>query len=141
MRGRVYTTSNEPEGGNKMTVQELYESVGGDYEAAKRILMNDALIARFIVKLPEDTSFGKLSAAAETMDPQGLFEGAHAMKGVCANLGLTNISGAASELAEEFRPGNPRKLDDGAVRERVEALRALYGRAVDEIRRFAAEQG
>ena len=124
-----------------MTVQELYESVGGSYEAAKRILMNDALIARFVAKLPEDTSFDKLSAAAETMDAQGLFEGAHAMKGVCANLGLENLSRAASELAEEFRPGNARKLSDDAVRERVEALRALYGRAVDEIRRFSAEQG
>ena len=124
-----------------MTVQELYERVGGNYEAAKRILMNDTLIARFVVKLPEDGSFEKLSAAAETMDAQGLFEGAHAMKGVCANLGLENVSRAASELAEEFRPGNPRKLDDGAVREKVEALRMLYGRTVDEIQRFAAEQG
>ena len=74
------------------------------------------------------------------MDAAGLFEGAHAMKGVCANLGLDNLSRAASALAEEFRPGNPRTMDDGAVRERVEALRALYGRTVDEIRRFSAEK-
>lgn len=122
-----------------MTVQELYESVGGNYDAAKRILMNDTLIARIVVKLPEDPSFGKLSAAAETMDAQGLFEGAHAMKGVCANLGLENLSRAASELTEEFRPGSERKLSDAEVGERVEALRALYGHTVDEIRRFAAE--
>jgi len=127
------------ERGTDMTVQELYESIGGNYDAAKRILMNDTLIARFVAKLPEDQSFGKLSAAAETMDAKGLFEGAHAMKGVCANLGLENLSRAASELAEEFRPGNERKLSDDAVRERVEALRALHGRAVDEIRRFSAE--
>lgn len=124
-----------------MTVKELYESIGGNYEAAKRILMNDALIARIVVKLPGDRSFETLSAAAETMDARGLFEGAHAMKGVCANLGLENLSRAAGELAEEFRPGNERTMDDGAVRERVEALGALYERTVDGIRRFAAEQG
>jgi len=139
--GRVYNASSQSGRGDDMTVQELYESIGGNYEAAKRILMNDALIARFVAKLPEDKSFEKLSAAAETMDAQGLFEGAHAMKGVCANLGMENLSRAASELAEEFRPGNERTMDDGTVREKVEALRALHGRAVDGIRRFAAEKG
>ena len=122
-----------------MTVQELYERVGGNYENARRIMMNDKLIGRFVGKLADDKSFGKISEAAETLDAAGMFEGAHAMKGVCANLGLDKLSAAASELAEEFRPGNPRTMDDGAVRERVEALRALYTRTVDEIRRFSAE--
>ena len=122
-----------------MTVQELYERIGGNYDAARRILMNDTLIARFVAKLPADPSFDKLSAAAETMDARGLFEGAHAMKGVCANLGLENLSRAAAELTEEFRPGNERKLSDAEAEERVEALRALYGHTVDEIRRFSAE--
>ena len=123
-----------------MTVKELYARIDGDYEAATRILMNDALVARFIVKLADDTSFDRLSAAAETMDAQGLFEGAHAMKGVCANLGLNRLSQAAGELTEEFRPGRARTMDDEQVRERVEALRAFYGRTVDEIRRFSAEK-
>ena len=123
-----------------MTVQELYERIGGNYENAKRIMMNDALIGRFVGKLADDKSFAKISESVGTMDAAGLFEGAHAMKGVCANLGLDGLSRAASELAEEFRPGNPRTMDDGAVRERVEALRALYERTVDEIRRFSAEK-
>jgi len=129
------------ERGTIMTVKELYASIDGNYDSAMRILMNDKLAARFIVKLADDTSFDKLSAAAETMDAQGMFEGAHAMKGVCANLGLDKLSRAAGELTEEFRPGRERSMDDDTVRERVEALRAFYGRTVDEIRRFAAEQG
>ena len=128
------------ERGTIMTVKELYASIDGNYDSAMRILMNDKLAARFIVKLADDTSFDKLSAAAETMDAQGLFEGAHAMKGVCANLGLNRLSQAASELTEEFRPGRERTMDDDAVREKVEALRAFYGRTVDEIRRFSAEK-
>ena len=122
-----------------MTVQELYESIGGNYESAKRILMNDKLIGRFVVKLLDDSSFERLAEASETMDAAGIFEGAHAMKGVCANLGLNELSRGASELAEEFRPGNERKLSDDEVRERVEALRALYERTQDGIRSFSRE--
>ncbi len=122
-----------------MTVQELYESIGGSYDSAKRILPMDQLIAKFVVKFLDDKSFEKLESAAAAGDGTGIFEGAHAMKGVCANLGLDSLSQAASELAEEFRPGNERKLSDAEAGERVEALRALYGHTVDEIRRFSAE--
>lgn len=123
-----------------MTVRELYESIGGNYDSAKRILMNDAMIARFIKMLPDDRSCERMIAAGEEMDADGLFQGAHAMKGVCANLGLDELSRAAGEITEEFRPGNPRRLSDDEVRGRLAEIRARYGAAVDAIRRFAAEQ-
>ena len=62
-----------------MTVQELYAGIGGNYESAKRILMNDKLISRFIVKLLDDTSCARMLSAEAEMDEKGLFEGAHAM--------------------------------------------------------------
>ena len=123
-----------------MTVQELYESIGGSYESAKRILMNDALIARFIVKLPDDKTCERMMAAEEGMDAAGLFESAHAMKGVYANLGLDALSRAAGEITAEFRPGNPRRLSDEEVHARLADIRAQYARAMEGIRRFAAEQ-
>jgi len=119
-----------------MTVQELYERVGGNYENAKRIMMNDALIGRFVGKLTDDGSFARISAAAETMDAAELFEGAHAMKGVCANLGLDNLSRAASELAEEFRPGNPRTMSDDAVQAKIDDILHMYNTAVEGIRQY-----
>ena len=45
------------ERGTIMTVKELYASIDGNYDSAMRILMNDKLAARFIVKLADDTSF------------------------------------------------------------------------------------
>lgn len=123
-----------------MTVQELYESIGGNYESAKRILMNDKLISRFIAKLLDDTSCARLLAAEETMDPAGLFEGAHAMKGVYANLGLDALSRAASEIAEEYRPGNPRRLSDDEVHARLAEIRTQNEHAMEEIRSFLQEQ-
>lgn len=123
-----------------MTVQELYDSVGGSYESAKRTLQMDKLIARFIVKLLDDKSFDRLMAAGESHDPTALFEGAHAMKGVCANLGLDSLSAKASDLAEEFRAGNARKMDDAEVDRRLADIREQYESTVAKIREFAAAQ-
>ena len=123
-----------------MTVQELYDSIGGSYESAKRILMNDAMIARFIRMLPNDGACARMIAAGETMDAAGLFESAHAMKGVCANLGLDALSRAAGEITEEFRPGNPRRLSDEEVRLRLAEIGSRYEETVEAVRRFAEQQ-
>ena len=123
-----------------MTVQELYESIGGSYDSAKRILPMDQLIGKFVVKFLDDKSFEKLESAAAADDGEGIFEGAHAMKGVCANLGLDSLSQAASELAEEFRPGRDRTMDDAAVREKIAELKVQYERTMEGIRQFSAGQ-
>ena len=123
-----------------MTVQELYTQMGGSYESAKRILPMDKLIIRFILKFPDDKSYTKLHDAGLTKDPVGLFEGAHALKGVCANLGLMSLSAQASDIAEEFRPGNERKMDDAELERRLAKLDQDYETTVTAIRAFAAEQ-
>ena len=98
-----------------MTVKELYDRIDGDYGAALKIM-----------------------AAAETIDPDGLFEAEHTLKGVTANFGLTKISTLASRLTEEFRPGKERTMSDEEVREMLEAIRKLYTQTVDGIRAFTA---
>ena len=123
-----------------MTPKELYERIGGDYDAALKILMNDALIGRFIVKIPEDPSCPNLLKAAETLDPAGMFEASHAMKGVYANLGLTNLSAAASVITEEFRSGSQRRMSDEAVQEKVAEIKEMYHTAITAIDEFKKEQ-
>ena len=122
-----------------MTVQELYERMGGSYANAKTTMMMDKIIDKMIRKLPGDKSFEKLSTSWEARDAAGVFDGAHALKGVCANLGLMKISEQASALAEEFRSTNPRTMDDAEVTRRVEAIRADYAKAVEEIQAYAAQ--
>ncbi len=122
-----------------MTLRELYENIGEDYEQALRILRAEKLVDKHIRKLPRNGLIEALTAAGESMDPAQLFEAAHAAKGNCGNLGLTQLYAAASEIAEEFRPGNPRRMDDGAVREKLRAVDALYRKTAEEIRRYEAE--
>ncbi len=100
----------------------------------------DGLIARFIVRFPDDPSAGRLFAAWDERDAAAAFEGAHALKGVCANLGLDALSAEASALCELLRPGTPGTADDPECAQHVEAIRAAHGRAVEAIRVFAAEQ-
>ncbi len=120
-----------------MTIPELYAVIDGNYESAKRVLPMDKLIQKFIVKLLDDKSFDRLKSA--NGDPKELFEATHAMKGICANLGLDNLSAMASEISEEFRPGKSRTMSDDEVNAKIAALSEKYTFTLDEIRKFAAQ--
>ncbi len=119
-----------------MTLQELYASVGGNYESALRILQMDKLITKFIARLPQDQSFAKLMDAWKARSSSGMFEAAHALKGVSANLGLNSLSELASAVAEEFRPGKSRTMADEQLDSHMEQLRAKYEETVAAIQKF-----
>ena len=93
-----------------MTIQELYQNMGADYEQAIRVMRLDKLVDKHIRKLAANGVVDQLIEAGRGMNPTELFETAHAVKGVCANLGLTRLSEAASEIAEEYRPGKSRRF-------------------------------
>lgn len=122
-----------------MTLKELYTEIGEDYEQALKVLRMERLVDKHIRKLPNNGLIETLLAAGEAMDPVQMFEAAHAAKGNCGNLGLAHLSAAASEIAEEFRPGNARKLSDEQVREKLKEIEGLYRKAIDGIRRYEEE--
>ncbi|MBQ7655944.1 MAG: Hpt domain-containing protein [Clostridia bacterium] len=119
-----------------MTLQELYSLIDGDYEQALRVLRMDKLLDKHIRKLTSNGMVDKLLEAGQGMDPTQLFEAAHAMKGVCANLGLVRLSAAASEIAEEYRPGKPRRMTDAEVKEKLNSIADLYAKTAAGIRQY-----
>ena len=119
-----------------MTIQELYYEIGGDYEQALRVLRVDKLIDKHIRKLTKNGVVDDLIDAGKNMEHTELFERSHAMKGVCANLGLVSMAEMASEIAEEFRPGNPRTLSDSEVFAKLADIEALYKKTADGIRKY-----
>ena len=119
-----------------MTIQELYELIGGNYAAAQQIMRMDKLIDKYIRKLSASKVNEALMAAGAAMDPNGIFESAHAMKGVCANLGLESLFAAASELSEEFRPGTPRHMSDEEVQEKLRLIDGMYQRTAAGIDQY-----
>lgn len=109
-----------------MTIQEVYEKIGGNYDHAVQIMRMDKMISKYLLKLTDSDICDKLREAAGSMDPADLFESAHAMKGVCANLGLDDLAAEVSEVTEEFRPGSGRKLSDDEVKIRLDEIFAKF---------------
>jgi HPt (histidine-containing phosphotransfer) domain-containing protein len=122
-----------------MTLEELYAMMGGNYERAKQIMKMDKLIDRYIRKLKNSSVDEKLSEACETMDGEKLFESAHALKGVCANLGLDDLAAKAETITEEFRPGSSRTMSDEEVKALLQQTLEQYQKTLDCIGKY--EQG
>ena len=119
-----------------MTIQELYERIGGNYDQAVRVMKSERLIDKYIRKLKDSKVGETLAEAGESMDAVKLFESAHAMKGICSNLGLDALAKAADEITEEFRAGNSRKLSDDEVRRRLDAIAERYRTTEEGIRAY-----
>ena len=119
-----------------MTLQALYQSIDGNYDRAVQIMRMEKLIARYISKFPNSGVNEALQEAGKTLDPTRMFETAHAMKGVCANMGFDKLSAAAGEVCEEFRPGNARSVSDDEIRARLKEVDAMYQRTVEGIHAY-----
>ncbi|MBQ3968817.1 MAG: Hpt domain-containing protein [Lachnospiraceae bacterium] len=125
-----------------MTLKELYLNMGGDYDQAIGVLRIEKLVDKHIRKFAKNDVAGSFFAAGESMDPVRLFETSHALKGICANLGLKNLGGIAQTVTEEFRPGNPRKISDEEVKQLMDSAKNVYSHITESIAEYesAGEQ-
>ena len=74
-----------------MTIKECYEKVGSDYDGVLKRLGSEALVKRFAVKFLNDPSFQELTDGLAAQDGEKAFRAAHTLKGVCLNLGFTEL--------------------------------------------------
>lgn len=105
-----------------MTVKECYEKAGSDYDGVLNRLGSEALIKRFAIKFLNDPSFQDLTDGLA----EKAFRAAHTLKGVCLNLGFSELYKASAELTEVLRE---REIPDNAdlyqkVKEQYEILTA-----------------
>ena len=121
-----------------MTLQELYSRMGGDYDQAISVLRVDKLVDKHIRKFARNGVVEELLEAGKTLEPGRMFEAAHAAKGVCGNLGLREMAEVSSDIAEEFRPGHPRRMTDDEVRERLNRVETLLRGTLEGISQYEA---
>ena len=119
-----------------MTLQELYTKIDGDYEQVCRVLRLDKLIDKHIRKFAHNELVDQLNNAKADLNPTDIFEITHALKGVSANLGLSGINRLSSEITEDFRPGNQRKLSDEEVRNKIDEINSEYLKIVDGVKEY-----
>lgn len=120
-----------------MTLQEMYEKIG-NYEEATVRLMNERIIAKFIVKFPEDPTFGQLMEGWEAKDPEAIFQAAHTLKGVCGNLALTPLYDLVADLVEHFRGYQERTISISEAVPMMEAIVEQYEKTVEGIQQYKA---
>lgn len=112
-----------------MNLTDFYQQVGGSYEVAIARLRKDTLISKYLKMFLADDSYAKLAEAYEAKDSRKIFEASHALKGLAANLELTNLFNAASTICEDTRHGEP----TGDIDKEFEAVHTEYDNAVSAI--------
>ena len=79
--------------------------MGADYEGVLGRLRSEVLIKKFAKKFLDDGSFRSLKDNLAQKNGEEAFRAAHTLKGVCQNLGFTNLYQPAYELTEVLRAG------------------------------------
>ena len=88
-----------------MTIQECYKEMGADYDEVFHRLPRESMIRIFALMFLTDDSYPKLELSLKEGNAQEAFRAAHTLKGVCQNLGFTNLYQPAYELTEVLRAG------------------------------------
>lgn len=90
-----------------MTVRELYEKLGGDYESALSRILKESSMIKFLQMFAQDPQYVVLMEGLDSKDYKKVFAASHDMKGTCANLGLNQLSKSSSDICEAVRHGEP----------------------------------
>lgn len=112
-----------------MTIQECYAQMGADYEEVLKRLYSEAMIRKFVVMFLKDDSFQNLETMLAQENVKEAFRAAHTLKGVCQNLGFSNLYAPAFELTETLRAGS---LE--GTKEQFERVAKQYKITTDAIR-------
>lgn len=117
-----------------MTIQECYRDLGGDYAKTEKRLSNAGMIHRFLIRFPEDPTFSALCAAMDAGDREAAHTCAHALEGVCSNLGLAALLQSAIRLTAVLRAETESITEEAWAL--LEDVRRDHARTVDAIRSY-----
>ena len=115
---------------NDEEILQALEGAGCDIRETleETFLGNVALYRRMLGKFAASDGPARLRAGSEAASAPAVFDAAHELKGVCANLGLTPLAALASEITETARAGG---LD--GVAERLAAFEEARVRILDAL--------
>ena len=103
--------------------------MGANYEDVLKRLYNEGMICRFTLMFLNDDSYPKLEQSLKEGNAQEAFRAAHTLKGVCQNLGFTNLYQPTYELTEVLRAGTLK-----GAKEWFDRVTEQYNITIDAIR-------
>ena len=86
-----------------LTIEKMKEFGADTDDGLKRCLNNEPFYLRMAGLAVADRGYEQLQQAIEAGDLDEAFERAHALKGVLANVALTNLLAPVSEMTELLR--------------------------------------
>ena len=86
-----------------LTIDKMNEIGANTGEGLGRCLNNESFYLRMVKLAVSDTGYERLKEALEQGDLDAGFERAHALKGVLANVALSNLLDPVSEMTELLR--------------------------------------
>ena len=72
-----------------MNINECYQAMGADYEEVFGRLRNEKLIAKFVLKFPDDPSFSQLKNSLAEKNTKEAFRAAHTLKETLPSAAIT----------------------------------------------------
>lgn len=111
-----------------MTLEELYNTTGGNYRDTVKRFGDAEMVKRFVRKFVTDKSFEQLKDALCAGETENAFRSCHTLKGVCLNLGFVDLLSVCIDMTELLRRG---LLDE--AREMFPTLEARYNDLVAAI--------
>lgn len=117
-----------------MTLEKCYEVMGADYGDVINRLRSERLVQKFVIKFLDDKSYELLCTSLENGNHEEAFRASHTIKGMCQNLGFTELMKSSSALTEALRNGpNPEAAG------LLEQVKADYAKTADAIKAYKAE--
>lgn len=119
-----------------MNIKECYACIGANWqEVYERFGCNEAIVKKFAIKFLEDPSFHDMKKAVAEGDTDRAFRAAHTLKGICINLGFSDLYRTSYDITEIFRGGTM----DGAE-ELMDAMEAQYQMIVEAVTQVREEE-
>ncbi len=108
----------------------ILQAAGIDTEGAiGRLMNNPAFFLKLLAKFQQDTNFDKLRSLVEAGDTHGAGECAHALKGITANLGMTELCDLCAKLQYLYlgtEQGDPAPVFAAAEESYAKVMNALH---------------
>ena len=118
-----------------MTLKELYDAIGGDYNEVMGRMLKEERVTKFVGMFLRDPSFQQLSDAMAAGDYEEAFKGAHTLKGVCGNLSLTRLARVDIEVTEALRGG----ADIQHAKDMMPSLETCYRETIAKIEEYVGQ--
>lgn len=115
-------------------MKDFYEQLGLNYTEVLDRLGSDAILKSFVVEFLDDGNFEQLRDGLEQKNWEKAFYAVHTLKGICLNLGFSNLYTPSSELTEKLRVGETDECEVLFAR-----VQAEYEKLVQAIKKITAE--